>query len=147
MAFGTQRDHYANVGEMQTYSGTAPVTQSSGHTRWVHVRWACPTFLRQTFHEFAACSISRSEWARIFYDAKIAAGKSHHAAVRALGVQVDSRAVPLLERWPPLRRTDLLTGVGPAERTVKIDSRIIEQASVEDRRRFYQTIHRKFLTE
>jgi transposase len=84
VAFGTQRDRYANVSEMQAYSGIAPVTQSSGRTRWVHVRWACPTFLRQTFHEFAACSISRSEWARIFYEAKIAAGKSHHAAVRAL---------------------------------------------------------------
>ena len=84
VAFGTQRDRYANVSEMQAYSGIAPITQSSGRTRWVHVRWACPTFLRQTFHEFAACSISRSEWARIFYDAKIAAGQSHHAAVRAL---------------------------------------------------------------
>jgi transposase len=83
-AFGTQRDRYANASELQAYSGIAPVTESSGHSRWVHVRWACPTFLRQTFHEFAACSISRSEWARVFYDTKIAAGKSHHAAVRAL---------------------------------------------------------------
>ena len=84
VAFGTQRDRYANAGELQAYSGIAPITESSGHSRWVHVRWACPTFLRQTFHEFAACSISRSEWARVFYDTKIAAGKSHHAAVRAL---------------------------------------------------------------
>ena len=83
-AFGTQRDRYANAGELQAYSGIAPITASSGHSRWVHVRWACPTFLRQTFHEFAGCSISRSEWARVFYDTKIAAGKSHHAAVRAL---------------------------------------------------------------
>ena len=84
VAFGTQRDRYANAGELQAYSGIAPITESSGHSRWVHVRWACPTFLRQTFHEFATCSISRSEWARVFYDTKIAAGKSHHAAVRAL---------------------------------------------------------------
>ena len=27
----------------------------------------------------------RSAWAREFYDSKIAAGKSHHAALRALG--------------------------------------------------------------
>jgi len=84
VAFGTQRDRYASASEVQAYSGIAPVTESSGHSRWVHVRWACPTFLRQTFHEFAACSVSHSEWARAFYDAKIAAGKSHHAAVRAL---------------------------------------------------------------
>jgi transposase len=83
-AFGTQRDRYADARELQAYSGIAPVTESSGHSRWVHVRWSCPQFLRQTFHEFAACSISRWEWARVFYEAKIAAGKSHHAAVRAL---------------------------------------------------------------
>jgi len=83
-AFGTQRDRYANAAELQAYSGIAPITASSGRSRWVHVRWACPTFLRQTFHEFAGCSISRSEWARVFYDTKIAAGKSHHATVRAL---------------------------------------------------------------
>jgi transposase len=35
VAFGTQRDRYANVSEMQAYSGIAPVTQSSGQTRWV----------------------------------------------------------------------------------------------------------------
>jgi len=84
VAFGTQRDRYASASELQAYSGIAPVTESSGHSRWVHVRWVCPTFLRQTFHEFAACSVSHSEWARAFYDTKIAAGKSHHAAVRAL---------------------------------------------------------------
>ena len=84
VAFGTQRDRYASASEVQAYSGIAPVTESSGHSRWVHVRWACPTFLRQTFHEFAACSVSHSEWARAFYDAKIAAGKSHHADGRAL---------------------------------------------------------------
>src|SRR5262252_3300006 len=95
-AFGTQRDRYANAGELQAYSGIAPITASSGHSRWVHVRWACPTFLRQTFHEFAGCSISRSAWARVFYDTKIAAGKSHQCGGPSSGVQVDSRAVPML---------------------------------------------------
>ena len=33
VAFGTRRDRYANVSEMQAYSGIAPVTQSSGRTR------------------------------------------------------------------------------------------------------------------
>lgn len=33
----------------------------------------------------AFCGLHRSTWARAFYDAKIAAGKSHHAALRALG--------------------------------------------------------------
>lgn len=87
VAFGTQRDRYASASEVQAYFGIAPVSESRGHSRWVHVRWACPTFLRQTFHEFAACSVSRSECVLVFYDVKIAAGKSHHAAVRALAYQ------------------------------------------------------------
>lgn len=49
--------------------------------------WSTSGERRRTFHEFAACSIARSEWARIFYDTKIAAGKSHHAAVRARAYQ------------------------------------------------------------
>jgi len=34
----------------------------------VHFRFICPKFLRQTFHEFAGCSIQQSEWARAYYD-------------------------------------------------------------------------------
>jgi hypothetical protein len=58
--------------------------KGEGHSRWVHVRRVCPTFLRPTFQELAACSISRSEWARAFYNAKIASGKPYQAAVLAL---------------------------------------------------------------
>ena len=69
---------------MECYSGIAPVTEASGQSEWVHFRWACPKFLRQTFHEFAGHSIAKSEWARAFYDLQIGKGKEHHAAVRAL---------------------------------------------------------------
>jgi transposase len=84
VAFGTDRKRYQNAGELQTFSGVAPVTASSGKSRWVHWRWACPKFLRQTFHEFAAQSIARSTWARAYYFEQLARGKHHHAAVRAL---------------------------------------------------------------
>ncbi len=84
VAFGTDRKRYKNARELQTFSGIAPVTASSGKSRWIHWRWACPKFLRQTFHEFAAQSISRSDWARAFYYQQINHGKHHHAAVRAL---------------------------------------------------------------
>src|SRR5580765_4937267 len=63
VAFGTQRDRYQSAYEMQCYSGIAPVTEASGNSQWVHFRFTCPTFLRQTFHEFAGCSIQQSEWA------------------------------------------------------------------------------------
>jgi hypothetical protein len=49
------------------------------------VRLACPKFLRQTFHEFAASSIQQSVWARAFYQhQRNEKQKSHHAAVRSL---------------------------------------------------------------
>ena len=84
VAFGTQRDRYPTAYNMQCYSGIAPVTEQSGNTRWQHCRWACPGFLRQTFHEYASHSIARSAWARAFYQSQREDGKEHHAAVRAL---------------------------------------------------------------
>jgi hypothetical protein len=84
VAFGTDRERYGSAAEIQRYSGIAPVTERSGGSLWVHFRWACPKFVRQTFHEFARCSISQSEWARAFYQYQRDQRKSHHAAVRAL---------------------------------------------------------------
>ena len=57
VAFGTQRARYKSASELQCYSGIAPVLASSGKQAWVHWRWACPKFLRQTFHEWPAHSI------------------------------------------------------------------------------------------
>jgi transposase len=84
VAFGTNRQRFDNADEMQCYSGIAPVTVASGQSEWVHFRWACPKFLRQTFHEFAGHSLVKSVWARAYYDLQIHNGSSHHAAVRAL---------------------------------------------------------------
>lgn len=83
-AFGTQRDRYQTAADLQTLSGIAPVTQRSGKSEWVHVRWACPRFLRQTFHEWAAHSIGFCAWAAAYYRLQRERGKDHHAAVRAL---------------------------------------------------------------
>lgn len=83
-AFGSRRERFDNAYEMQCLSGIAPVTERSGQSKWEHFRWACPKFLRQTFHEFATHSIRYSGWARAFYDAQIDGKKSHHVAVRAL---------------------------------------------------------------
>lgn len=83
-AFGTQRERYATASAIQCYAGIAPVTESSGQQKWVHWRWACPKFLRQTFHEWAWMSTRKSQWARSFYDQQRERNKSHHAAIRAL---------------------------------------------------------------
>ena len=83
-ALGSQRDRYGSANEMQQYSGIAPVTERSGKKKWVHFRWACPKFLRQSFHEWAGHSIAHSVWARAYYDRQRERGKEHQAAVRAL---------------------------------------------------------------
>jgi len=83
-AFGSQRERYGNAGEVQAYSGIAPVMERSGKKKWVHCRIACPKFLRQSFHEWAGHSIAHSVWARSYYQQLRRQGKEHHAAVRAL---------------------------------------------------------------
>ena len=84
VAFGEQRDRFANAGELQMYSGIAPVTERSGKKCWVHWRWRCPNFLRQTFAEWASQTINKSFWAGAFYRQQRAKGCTHQAAVRAL---------------------------------------------------------------
>jgi transposase len=83
-ALGSQRDRYGSAADVQKYSGIAPITEQSGKKRWVHFRWACPKFLRQSFHEWAGHSIMKSAWARAYYQQQRGRGSDHHAAVRAL---------------------------------------------------------------
>lgn len=61
------------------------MTRRSGRSELVVARrLAHNHYLGTAVHEWAFCSLNRSAWAREFYDAKIAAGKSHHSALRAL---------------------------------------------------------------
>ena len=83
-AFGEQRERYPAPDDIQRYVGVAPVTKRSGNTTWVHWRWQCPKFLRQTFVEWAALTIPRSFWADAYYQQQRSKGSTHHAAVRAL---------------------------------------------------------------
>jgi len=60
------------------------VVERSGNKCWVHWRIACPTFLRQTFVEWAGSTIPRSFWAGAYYQQQRNKGCSHRVAVRAL---------------------------------------------------------------
>jgi len=37
-AFGSQRERFGSAREVQSFSGIAPVTESSGKMKWVHFR-------------------------------------------------------------------------------------------------------------
>lgn len=84
VAFGERRNRYPNAAALQKYAGIAPVTERSGNKSWVHWRFCCPKFLRQTFIEWAGQTIPRSFWARAFYQSSRARGMRHQAALRAL---------------------------------------------------------------
>jgi transposase len=83
-AFGTDRTRFESAGNLQQYTGIAPVTERSGNRCWVHWRWGCSKFLRQSFQEYANESIRHSLWARAFYESQRQQGNSHTAAIRTL---------------------------------------------------------------
>ena len=84
VAFGERRARFPNAAALQKYAGVAPVTERSGNKSWVHWRYSCPTFLRQTFIEWVAQTIPRSFWAEAFYRGCREPGMRHQAALRAL---------------------------------------------------------------
>jgi transposase len=83
-AFGTDRGRFQAATEMQELAGIAPVTEKSGKKSFVHWRYACPKFIRQTFQEFAEHSRRWCTWAKEHYELLRRRGKRHNAAVRAL---------------------------------------------------------------
>jgi len=83
-AFGTDREKFETARDIQQMSGIAPITRSSGKTKVVQIRWACPKFLRQTFHEFARCSTKFSAWAKAYLEMRRAAGTPYQVILRAL---------------------------------------------------------------
>jgi transposase len=84
VAFGERRERFPNAAALQKYAGVALVTERSGNKSWVHWRYACPTFLRQTFIEWVGQTVPRSFWAQAFYNSCRARGMRHQAALRAL---------------------------------------------------------------
>ena len=83
---GEHFEQFTTPNALQCYAGRAPVTRRSGRSEFtIARRLAHNRHLGEAVHQWAFCSLTRSAWARQFYDTKITAGKSHHAALRALG--------------------------------------------------------------
>ena len=83
--FGQHRDRFPQPEAILCYSGTAPVTEQSGKTRWVHFRRGCNKYLRATVHLWVNLSRQKCAWAEAYYQAKRRQGKSHACALRCLG--------------------------------------------------------------
>jgi len=84
VAFGSNRERYEEASELQKYAGIAPVIERSGKKMWTHWRYSCPTFLRQTFVEWAGFSIRYSFWAKAYYEQQKSKGKPHNSIIRSL---------------------------------------------------------------
>ena len=84
LAFGTERERYPDPGSLQKYAGLAPVREKSGGALWTHWRWHAPTFLRQSFVEWAGQTVVYCPWAKAYYERMKAKDKGHWAILRAL---------------------------------------------------------------
>ena len=83
---GEHPEQFTTPNALQCYAGRAPVTRRSGRSEFtIARRLAYNRHLGEAVHQWAFCSLSRSAWAREFYDTKTATGDSHHAALRKLG--------------------------------------------------------------
>ncbi len=71
--------------EAPNYAGTSPITRTSGKQYVALARFVRNARLADAIDQGSFCSISASLGARAFYDARRAAGDSHHKALRALG--------------------------------------------------------------
>jgi transposase len=83
-SMGSQRERFGAAADLQHYTGIAPVTKRSGGSCYIHRRYLCPKFHRQSFHEYAKESILWSRWAAAYYLQQRTKGSPHHTAVRAL---------------------------------------------------------------
>jgi transposase len=84
VAFGDRLERYPTAASLQKYAGVAPVVEKSGQKKWTHWRWAAPTFMRQSFVEWAGQTVVHCDWAHAYYQQQRRAGKAHHAILRAL---------------------------------------------------------------
>src|SRR6266404_2587251 len=83
VAFGSDRDRFGSAQEVAQFYGIAPVKKASGKTQVIGMRYRCPKFGKQSFHEHAACVVKNEPWASEYYQMLRAKGKGHHMAIRA----------------------------------------------------------------
>ena len=82
--FGDDPNRYADAKARKNYAGTSPITKASGKSKVVLARYARNRRLSDACYLWAFSAITASPGARVFYDARRAAGDTHNRALRAL---------------------------------------------------------------
>jgi len=83
--FGDEPDRYATAKSRKNYAGTSPITRASGTRRAVLARHVRNQRLADAIYLWAFAALTASPGARACYNARRAAGDTHHQALRALG--------------------------------------------------------------
>jgi len=83
--FGDEPNRYATAKCRKNYAGTSPITRASGTKRVVLARHVRNKRLADAIYLWAFASLTASPGARRYYDARRAAGDTHHQGLRALG--------------------------------------------------------------
>ena len=83
--FGDDPNKYTSAKSRKNYAATSPITVASGRKRAVLARHVKNCRLYDAIDAWAFASLPGSPGARTYYDHRIAAGDSHHQALRALG--------------------------------------------------------------
>src|SRR3989304_4734458 len=81
---GDERARFNSPKQIQALGGTAPITKSSGNYRHTQYRFSCNKDLRNTLSQFAFTSITKSLWAKSYYNKKRREGKTKSHALRCL---------------------------------------------------------------
>lgn len=89
--FGDDRNRYENVAAIQMMAGTCPVTEITGKDKRrnklhkiVYFRQACNKFYRSFVFNIAFSSLTKSAWAKAYYDRHRKKGHTHPQALRCL---------------------------------------------------------------
>lgn len=82
---GDNRQRYSKAKNAQCEAGTSPITDASGKSKIVRMRYSCRKPFRNVLYQFAFSSLRESAWAKKFYDTQRDKGNTHTEALRALG--------------------------------------------------------------
>lgn len=84
---GDAQKRWESFRHLQAQAGSVPVTRASGKSRMVQFRFACNKRMRYALHWLAFASLSRSDWAKAYYQRQRARGHNNTHALRALGAK------------------------------------------------------------
>jgi transposase len=108
---GDDPTRFASAQSLRAFAGTAPITRSSGRSRFVNARRVRNKRLGDACHWWAFSMLTKSPGARARYDRRRAAGDNHNAALRNLANKSLGRLWWCLQHGEPWNEAAAWPGV------------------------------------